>query len=205
MASRAGRKVDEFEFNDLKLRIPIRFVKSEGLFVAEHEGSMFADKEIGALKAQMRRFFSGTMTIQWTKVIKVEDIVPFQGRERDFVGIDMERMFVGVTNESTIMECHWNEDDEPTRQWATRSYEKFPLADGKLVLPWVCESLHDGNEYYLLYTVELWNGLTKLVEAIRSLKVKLGELLTTSEGLEVLANAGAKLGPLSLPMPGENK
>jgi hypothetical protein len=174
------------------------------------EGVSFKAKNADEVHHKVNEYLDKNSKIDWIQVIQVVEQKPFAASDYAFIGIELDRFYVGFDTKGECRSIRWCDFDDhwgkaPTDfqriQYSSKFYylDSKQLVDGKLKLP-VYNGGEDCRTTYLAYTEPVWLAVNQIRDAIAALKTKLRETITTDEGIAKLADFGSKMA-MMLPAP----
>jgi hypothetical protein len=166
-------------------------------FAKPADGVCFRDPVYANVRKQVLNYLGQTTNITWYPVICVEEVKPFASSDYAFVGLRINRFYLGLDASGSLRHLHWSDydDETPLRRMQMASafygFAAEKLGNGKLSLPLTTERLSDPI-YYIEYDEQTWNSLEQIESAVDKLKTRLRELLSTTDGLAKLKSLGAE-------------
>jgi hypothetical protein len=214
MAKRpASIQVDTIVYKQAGMSATLYLDKKTLVFHATFMDETFRGVSADDVKTQVFQAMKNAASMEWNPVIEVEKLAPFGARydswqPHPWVGFSLDRFYVAKRYNGTyakvewvlsehVLEAHGDLDGMGMQSRATSFY--WPMNEEFCPPIRLCRPGDDRPKHYLPYTVQLWEGLQHLQQAISALGNRLDAMLESPEGLIMLTNVGQRLMALALP------
>lgn len=205
MSRKKPRKVDEVNYRKLGVTIDIMMDPDNLTFFARVAGETLSNPNACRLKVAVIQKLTEVIGLTWIPVIEVKEAHIWAMGMEAAVGFVLNRFYVAQKVNGFWVKCRWeipaDWKDSSNRLSYSEDFYWLP-SHGEFSLPCSHPESQSGRVYYLPYTDETWAGLEQMQEAIKQLKVKLREMLSSTEGTQHLARIGANI-LRALPAPEE--
>jgi hypothetical protein len=194
MSRKKPKKVAEVRHEDTGIVVPILMDQDKLNFFAELPGGdALADTDGDRLKRQVYEWIDKNARLDWIPIIEVQDHHIWAGRKEYGVGFDIRRFYYAkkVQGEGFVQK-RWEVAGDDSFTYVDYFSPGYTVKKDQFVLPFKSHS-HDRDTVYLEYTDEMWEALNKIRDTIKELKIRLKDLIGSTEGQEQLMILGASL------------
>ena len=162
------------------------------------EGVTFTEKSAQEVRVKVRQYLDNLTKLEWIPVIEVHEQKPFHVSDHAFIGITVDRCYLGRDASGAWRELKWDAyvtyfgrlQTDLSRVQCSQS--RYGLT-GELVLPRLNDSQSDAEHVMIAYTEASWVALNQIREGIAALKTRLRETLASDAGLKRLEAVGASM------------
>ena len=205
--------VDTIAHKQAGISVTLYLDKATLVFHATFMDQTFRGTSADDVKNEVFQAMKNAASLEWIPVIEVEKLAPFGARydswqAHPWVGFSLDRFYVAKRYNETyakvewvlsehVLETHGDLDGTGMLSRATTFY--WPMKEEFCPPTRLYRPGDDRPKYYLPYTLQLWEGLQCLQQAISALGTRLDTMLGSPEGLAMLANVGQRLMALALP------
>lgn len=206
-------QVDIIEYKQAGMSAILYLDKKTLVFYSTFMDETFRGKNADDVKTEVFQAMKNAASLEWNPVIEVEKLAPFGARydswqAHPWVGFSLDRFYIAKRYNGTyakvewilsehVLEAHGDLDGMGMLSRATSFY--WPMKEEFYPPTRLYRPGDDRPKYYLPYTLQLWEGLQCLQQAISALGTRLDTMLGSPEGLAMLANVGQRLMALALP------
>lgn len=190
-----GKKVDTVTDAKLGISVPI-YMDKEFVFRAEYGDKQFVSKTAGDVATNVLKAIRDANELSWQPVILVRykrppDFYFSQHRpneDRFALEVDFERFYIAKRFDGTWSQVDWHiEPEHRVLNAKTWSYG----SNGNI--PFTYKSGFNTDIRFLPYSEELWAGIRELFVALKTLHMRLVDMVNDEDGSAMIANVGAGL------------
>lgn len=176
------------------INVPYTFDRNELVFHGTYAGTSYSHKEAAHLEGILYKAIEDSLNISWQPVIKVKQLTPDMrmSSNENFVGFNLERMWVARFPNGTYTSCQWSAQEQNMWLAAARSFTWEESLQGPFLVPVVYKRYND-TIYYLPYTEELWARVQALEATIKELRTQLLGMFEDVNVVELLLRAPSLL------------
>lgn len=156
------------------------------------EGIYFKEKSADVLRSKVWKYLDENIQLVWTPVISVTETTPFATNDYAFIGLEVDRFYVGKSNSGELRSLRWCDFDDTDKLERIRMSQKF-YGFSEIKFPQHGDAMRDSQVHYLAYTESLWAAVNKIREGIAKLKQQFRETIGSDAGIKRLESFGSKI------------
>lgn len=164
------------------------------------EGVSFAANNAEEVRRKVVAYLDENTKIDWIQVIEVSEQKPFGASDHAFIGIEIDRFYLGKDKAGETRRLRWDDYDEHfganqneiSRIVYSQKFYGMDDLRGAIILPHIT-SRGDGQITFIPYSEPAWAAVNRIREAIIQIKEQLRETLGSEEGIKRLESFGSKM------------
>lgn len=166
------------------------------------DGVVFTDRDASLLRGKVAKYLDESVKLIWVPVISIKETAPFAAADYAFLGIELDRFYVGKSGSGDLRSLRWDDMIENELERVQISKRFYGFTD--LILPHHSEERQDSITHYLAHSEPVWASLNQIREGIARLKERLRDTVSSDAGIKRLESFGLNMQKL-LEVPSDDK